>query len=186
MFKKILKWTIYAGVVGLLIFGAVIRTEAKSGHNTARSEYRAGNTSTASPGQGGWNAAWPQGGGEETALVGRGLAENRSYTDVGEELHVAAEEEHDWSSLTGFVTGLDAVSLWIQTDQGEDLEITGRAWRFIVESGLALEVGDLVELEGFSEDGEFELSYLMNLTSGDSLQIREESGRPLWRGRAGR
>ena len=30
MFKKILMWLIYAGVVGLLIFGAVIRTEAKT------------------------------------------------------------------------------------------------------------------------------------------------------------
>jgi hypothetical protein len=43
-------------------------------------------------------------------------------------------------------------------------------------------VGDAVELEGFLENDEFEISYLANLTSGESLQIRDDSGRPLWSG----
>lgn len=174
MFKKILKWTIYAGVVGLLIFGAVIRTEAKAGQEYPRSETEIGKVTNESLGQGGGAGR----SGEEPGRIG-------VFSGTGEELLLAAEEEHDWISLTGVVTSLDVESLWIEIDQVEPLEITGRAWRYILESGFVLEVGDLVELDGFYENDEFEVSSLMDLTSDESLQIREDSGRPLWSGGAG-
>ena len=87
--------------------------------------------------------------------------------------------------MTGAVVKLDFKSLWIETEEGENLEITRRVWRFIQEANLTLSVGDDVSLEGFYENDEFEISYLENLTSGNSLQIREDSGRPLWSGGGG-
>jgi len=185
MLKKILKWTIYAGLVGLLIFGAVIRTEAKAGQETSQPEMRLESKSSESLGQGTGGIGWARDGEDIITRSGQGSGRNGSSSGGGEELNLAAEEEHDWVSLDGVVVSLDAESLWIDTDEDENLEITGRAWRYILEMGFELEVGDRVELEGFYEEGEFEVSYLVDLTSEDSLQIREDSGRPMWSGRAG-
>lgn len=185
MFKKILKWTIYAGVVGLLIFGAVIRTQAKTEQHNSQPEMRLESKGSDSQGQGGEGAGWARDGDEITSRSGQGSGRNGGSSGNGEELLLAAEEEHDWTSLIGVVVSLDDESLWIETDQEESLEITGRAWSYILESGLEVEVGDEVVLEGFYEDGEFEVSYLENLISHESLQIREDSGRPMWSGGAG-
>ena len=185
MFKKILKWTIYAGVVGLLIFGAVIRTEAKAGQENSQPEMRLESKDSDSLGQGEGGTGWSRSGEEITSRSGQGSGRNGGSSGNGEELLLAAEEEHDWTSLNGVVVSLDNESLWIELDQEETLEITGRAWSYILESGLEVEVGDEVALEGFYEDGEFEVSYLENLFSDESLQIREDSGRPMWSGGAG-
>jgi hypothetical protein len=171
MLKKILMWLIYAGVVGLLIFGAVIRTQAKAG-DKARPESKIEEAAYRPDNQGG----------EVLGNYGQGTGRIDRPSENGEEIHLAEDEEHDWISLSGVVTGLDAESLWIETDEGENLEFTRRVWRFIRESGLEISAGDQVELEGFYENGEFEISYLEDLTSGESLQIREDSGRPLWGG----
>jgi len=185
MFKKILKWTIYVGVVGLLIFGAVIRTKAKAEQEANQPQMRLENKSSASLGQGTGGNGWARDGEEINPRSGQGSGSTASSSASREELNLAAEEEHDWVSLDGVVVSLDAESLWIDTDEDENLEITGRAWRYILELGFELEVGDRVELEGFYEEGEFEVSYLVDLTSEDSLKIREDSGRPMWSGRAG-
>ena len=160
----------------MLIFGAVIRTEAKAGQENSQPEARLESKSSEFLGQGG------EGAGRSYESTGR----NGGSSGTREELLLAEEEEHEWTSLAGFVTSLDDESLWIDVDQEGDLEITGRAWSFILDAGLIFSIGDELELEGFFEDGEFEVSYLVNLTSQENLQIREDSGRPLWSGGARR
>lgn len=176
MVKSILKWTLYAGVVGLLIFGAVIRTEAKGGEENSQAEMLGGNGGSDSLSQGGLGA------GQSDEGTGR----NGGSAGSGEQVLLAAEEEHEWASLAGVVVSLDDESLWIDTDQEEYLEITGRAWSFILDAEMIFSVGDEVELEGFFEDGEFEVSSILDLTTDTFLQVREDSGRPLWSGGAGR
>ena len=178
-------WTMYAGVVGLLIFGAVIRTEAKTEQHNSQPEMRLESRSSDSQGQGGEGAGWARDEEDTTERSGQGSGRNGNSSGNGEEVLLAAEEEHDWTSLIGVVVSLDDESLWIETDQEENLEITGRAWSYILDSGLVVEVGDEVMLEGFYENDEFEVSYLENLISDESLQIREDSGRPMWSGGAG-
>ena len=171
MIKKIVMWSIFAGVVGLLIFGAVIRTQAKTTDNTqprAKSEeHELENLELAGEGFGNF--------GESSR---RESAEPRNEDEV----HLADEQDHEWITKTGSVVDLNSQSLWIETGEGDILEITRRAWRFIQESGLELSIGDEIKLEGFYENDEFGISNLENLTSGESLQIREDSGRPLWGG----
>ena len=176
MFKKILKWSIYAGVVGLLIFGAVIRTEAKTEQENSQPEMRFESKSSDSPGQGG----------EGVGRSDEGSGRNGSSSGSGDEVHLAEGEEHEWTSLVGVVSSQDLESLWIETSQGETAEVTGRAWSFILDSGMIFLVGDEVELEGFYENDEFEVSSIVNLTTSAFLQVREDSGRPLWSGGAGR
>lgn len=163
MFKTILKWSIYAGVVGLLIFGAVIRTEAKTGETIFQNVRGAG----------------------ETAVSGNGSGRNGSSSGVGEGILQVENEDHDWIDLEGTVSDLDVESLWVETLEGELLEITGRAWSFSLEAGFQPSIGDLVMLEGFFENGEYEVSAIHNLTSGVIMQVRDETGRPLWAGGSG-
>lgn len=186
MVKNILKWTVYAGIVGLLIFGGVIRTQAKAGQEIPRAALKVEDTSAESQGQGGEGGGSSREKDEETTRGGQGAGKNADSTGNGEEVHLAEEEVHDWLSLTGYVIALDPESLWIEIDQEQPLEITGRAWRFILEAGFLVEIGDEMDLEGFLENEEFEVSAIWNLTAGTFLQIREESGRPLWSGGRGR
>ena len=189
MFKKILQWTIYAGIVGLLIFGGVIRTQAKAGQEGSQSEFESDHEagSAANLGREGNGTGGRTGEGAEYAdRSGGGTGRNQGASGGSEELHLAEEEEHEWIGFGGVVSELDYESLWIMSDQGESLEITGRAWLFIQEAELVFEVDDEVELEGFFENDEFEVSAIRNLTSGTFLQIREDSGRPLWSGGRGR
>ena len=91
-------------------------------------------------------------------------------------------EVDEWLMLSGTVTGVDDSLLSVQMDNGELVEMIGRPWTFAQEQGFTAQTGDPVSLSGFYEDGEFEVGGLVNLTTGLSVTIREESGRPLWAG----
>ena len=149
---------------------------AGEGEDNSQPEARLESKSSESLVQGG------EGAGRSSEATGR----NGGSSGAGEERLLAEEEEHEWTSLVGVVVSLDDESLWIDVDQEEDLEITGRAWSFILDGGMVFSIEDEVALEGFYEDEEFEVSSILNLTTNDFLQVREDSGRPLWSGGAGR
>ena len=176
MFKKLLMWTIYAGVVGLLIFGAVIRTEAKTGQNIfdlESSQEREDNVPNDK------SAGDPPG-------SSRGYERKEASSGEGEDFRQVETADHDWTGISGTVASMVAESLWIQQPDDEMLEIAGRAWRFIQESEFVVSPGDQVGLEGFFENGEYKVSMIWNLTTDSDLQIRDDSGRPLWGGGAGK
>jgi hypothetical protein len=60
--------------------------------------------------------------------------------------------------------------------------VENRPWWFAQEQGVEVQPGDGIVLTGFYEDGEFEVGEIKNLRSGQVVEIREESGRPLWAG----
>ncbi|MEA3342023.1 MAG: hypothetical protein U9R15_18825, partial [Chloroflexota bacterium] len=81
--------------------------------------------------------------------------------------------------LTGKVTAVDG-DVTIQTAEGEVLVGMGpSAYR----EGFELAVGDEITVVGFHEDGEFKAGSVENLTTGESITLRDETGRPLWAGR---
>ena len=95
-------------------------------------------------------------------------------------------EVSEWLSVSGQVTAVDASVLTVQAADGQTLIVEGRPWSFAQEAGFWAEVGDSVTLVGFDENGEFEVGQLTNLTHDVTVQIREDSGRPLWAGRGRR
>lgn len=88
-----------------------------------------------------------------------------------------------WSTVTGEVIALDE-ELTIVTDEGESEVHLGPSWYWEAQ-GLVLEVGDRVAVSGFAEDGEFMAGRVENLDSGESVALRDETGRPLWTGSGG-
>jgi hypothetical protein len=77
---------------------------------------------------------------------------------------------------------VDSYALTVETTDGREITMLGRPWLFARESGAVLQVGDQVQLLGFDEAGEFEVGQIANLTTGQSVLIRDENGRPLWAG----
>jgi hypothetical protein len=178
--KKILLWSVYAGVVALLIFGAVIRTEAKVGQVYYQPGLNFESKDSGSLGQGNRENEKSKDNEEGETLNDRGS--RGSFSGNGEEELLGAEEENDRISLAGVVVSLEPESLWIAIDQAEDLELTGRAYRFILESEFLISVGNQVEISGLYENGEFKISWIQNLITGQELRIRQDSGKPLWGG----
>jgi hypothetical protein len=66
------------------------------------------------------------------------------------------------------------------------IELSGRAWSFAREMGFDAEIGDQIVLIGFYEADHFEAGVLRNDSLGIRVELREESGRPLWAGGRGK
>ena len=84
----------------------------------------------------------------------------------------------EWETLTGEVTVVDG-EITVQTAEGEVVVGLGQA---SCREGFALEVGDEVSVTGFYEDGEFKAGTVENLTTGETIVLRDEAGRPMWSG----
>lgn len=187
MLKKILVGTLFVGFIGALVAGAVIRTadRANKGEEVSDRPGRAQSEFTAQGNDGRWQA------GEEEAVAGnngRGQGGNRSdereLTD--DALGVGLAEVDEWITLEGTVNSVDETSMSVRTTEGNIVTVENRPWSFAQEEGFSVEPGDQVRLTGFYEDGELEVGAIDNLTSGTQVQMREESGRPLWAGRGRR
>jgi hypothetical protein len=95
-------------------------------------------------------------------------------------------EVNEWLTLSGVITGIDAGLLTVQLDNGELVEMMGRPWTFAQEQGFTAGAGDRVTVVGFYEGDEIEVGQIDNDSTGLSVVIREESGRPLWAGQGRR
>jgi len=84
----------------------------------------------------------------------------------------------EWETLTGKVIVVDD-EITIQTAEGQVLIGMGQsAYR----EDFGLEVGDEITVLGFYEDGEFKAGTVENLTTGETIVLRDETGRPMWVG----
>jgi hypothetical protein len=123
--------------------------------------------------------------------AGRRAAEQQASTAGGgqgqvESAGTGQANVDEWLTLTGTVASVDSSALMVETADGQGITVQGRPWLTVRESGLALQVGDQVQLVGFDEEGEFEVGKIANLATGESVEIRDENGRPLWAGRGQR
>jgi hypothetical protein len=84
----------------------------------------------------------------------------------------------EWETVTGSVIHIDS-EVTIQTTGGEVLIGMGQSafWE-----DFAMAVGDQISVDGFYEDGEFKAGTVENLTSGEAITLRDQTGRPVWSG----
>lgn len=87
-----------------------------------------------------------------------------------------------WMTVTGRVVASGGGNLTAQTAEGLLTINLGPEW-YVEGTGFALQAGDEVEISGFDEDGTFQVTRIANQTSGETLLLRDETGRPLWAGR---
>jgi hypothetical protein len=212
MAKKIILGVLLAGLVGLLVWGGVNRTLARTeetprgvqseslyggnGHGLSQQTNEidaglGGQGFGASAGQSGEQAASPQnatgrgqgrqGGGTGSAGQGQGGGTG-GQSGLAESGGDPQAEVAEWVTLQGTAESVSADAALIAASTGETIILDGRAWSFAKEAGFSMQAGEEVSLTGFYEEDEFEIGVVEDLTSGQSIQLREQSGRPAWAG----
>ena len=161
MLKKIVLGTLFVGLIGALVIGAVNRTSARS--ESSSEADRATVTTTGSNGQ---------------SNRGQGLGRSTDQGSVVEPIEVT-----EWVTASGTVTHVTTDEIAIQTADGQEVTVDGRPWSYAQEQQFGVQVGDRVRLHGFYEGEELEVGKIENQRSGAAVQLRDTSGRPLWSGR---
>ena len=180
MTKKVLNY----GLVGLLAV-ALLAGTAYILLNPSEAE---GQGQMQGPGRGGaWQgdmemrndaAAYGQGQGRGNAGSGAGAYDGSGRNSGAGQGRNETMRNVEWETLTGEVVIVDG-EITIQTAEGQVLVGMGQsAYR----EGFALEVGDEITVIGFHEDGEFKAGTVENLTTGETIVLRDETGRPMWSG----
>lgn len=180
MVKKFVLGTLLVGLIAFLVIGTMIRTIDKSGNVAeARGQGHGGEQSIVS-GQGhgaggqGVQSAGSAGHGGEGNLDAPGDATGTGQAEVDE-----------WLTVSGAVVRMDADALVVQTAEDE-VTVENRPWWFAQELGFSAQAGDQVTLTGFCENGEFKVGRIDDTTTGQTVHIRDENGRPGWAGRGRR
>ena len=177
MSKKIVWGIVLFGLIGILVAGAAVRTVAKTGDGVetrggyGRNQGIVDSSPDAAgavlPGQEG-TGGWARGGGS-----GDGTGTGQAEVD-------------EWLTLEGTVVSVDADALVVLTAAGEQVVVENRPWSFALEQGFAAQPGDQVTLVGFYEDETLEVGQIADASNGQTVQLRDESGRPMWAGRGRR
>lgn len=173
MLKKIVLGTLFIGLVAVLVIGAANRTSARA----SEADHTAAPTESLS-GQEGGQGLGIRGQGSEVRGRGLGAGGQGSGADVAQ-----AEEVTEWTTVDGTVTGVTGDEIVIGTADGQEIAVGGRPWSYAQEQQFTVQVGDRLRLHGFYEGEELEVGRIENQRSGATVQMRDESGRPMWSGR---
>lgn len=117
-----------------------------------------------------------RGGARELEARGRGLGNQGDGT-----LAWAEAEAPVWETVQGVVIEADS-ELLLETSEGELLVGLGQAF-YREEQGFEIAAGDEVMVKGYVEDDEFKAGTVENLTTEESIVLRDDFGRPMWSGR---
>ena len=197
MLKKIIVGAIVAALSGVLIVGAINRTEAKSEQVAQEQEANFGRFAREEAQEPLLQNQGQQGQGNRASYVETDILESRSrgggqgrYSEV---TNVSQPEDasrggegvasvDEWLEVVGTVVSMNEGELVLQLQDGQEMVIECRAWIYAQELGFTTDIGHELKLYGFDEDGEFEVGGFEDLTTQLLTMVREESGRPLWAG----
>jgi hypothetical protein len=101
----------------------------------------------------------------------------RQGSGVGQETYASPQ---DLETVEGEVVALE--DLVIETAQGESVLVGLGPSAYRESQNFAVEIGQTVRVAGYWEDDEFKATQLENLTSGQSIVLRDATGRPMWAG----
>jgi hypothetical protein len=165
MLKKLVLGALMIGLLGVLIVGAINRTIAKNSQVT--------NTQI-DQGQG------QQQGANQDQQQGNGRGQqSQAVNSIG--VVIGA----DWITYEGAVTQVSVDEMVIEVSDGTQIIAEGKPWEFAQDAGFSALVGDTVTLSGYYEDDEFKVGVISN-ADNQSVQLRDETGRPSWAGRGRR
>jgi len=172
MLKKILLGTLFVGLIGILVTGAVTRTIDRT-ELTAEAQGRG------------------QGKGEAIAYTASGNGQGRSSYGQGNASNSVAQRQYpnnetspqEWLEYEGIVVQAPAhgVDLVIQTSDGQEVKV-GTGPEYMASQGFTLQAGDPVQVRGYWEDGELKASQGTRLADGRTITLRDEAGHPAWAG----
>ena len=211
MVKKVLVGAFLALMVGAIIAGAIaLFGQSADAHAYARTEAgeqgavarRGANGQRGQAGDAQLDCEGPQGEGQGQGRgAGRGTEELQSGSSLGspgqggrgqgeqgqgqgqgrgQGLSVEPQAaKADWQEIEGLV--VETAELVVQTASG-DVQVGLGPSFYRDAAGFVLNVGDNVRVSGYWEDGELKAAQVENVDSGESIVLRDSSGRPMWAG----
>ena len=196
MLKKImigLITTVAAGGLGLAGYGLYHSgvQDASSGAQTRQLNQagggygRAGEQASGGQRQGGQGQGSGPIGGQGSGAAGergQGGRGGNAPTDRPQ----AGVEGVEWLTVEGVIASVDSGLLIVETDDGELIEIALGPEHYWTAQGVSLNVGAALSVRYFAEDGENKAGAITLVDSGETLLLRDETGRPLWSGSASR
>ena len=201
MLQKIVVGTLVAALSGVLIVGAINRTEAKSeqvaqeqGANPGRlAREETQELLQLNQGQQGQGNRSAYAETDTLESVSRGGGQGRfseessgnwlEDTSRGGEGSASVDE---WLEVVGTVVSMNDEELVLQLQDGQEMVIECKSWTYALELGFTTGIGNELKLYGFYEGEEFEVGGFEDLTTQLLTMVREESGRPFWAGGSGR
>ena len=189
MIKKIILGVLFVGLSGFLIFGAVNRTLAKTNDN--RTEANGGGRYQSEE-IGLAKVAEDENPYGRNQSLNRSL--NRSETDPqygnggglqdGDRTGVPDPQADagEWAEYEGNVISMDSSMILVKTIDGSEIVIEGRALLFMQDSGFVTDIGNTLLITGFYEDDEYKVATIVDKTTGETIVVRDEGGRPGWAG----
>jgi len=179
MLKKIVLGTLFIGLIGVLVAGAVIRTMDRTalvaeaeGNGHGHDEASGHAEGESGQGRGGYGSQGETGG---------SVAERKYPNYDG-----SPPSPEEWLVHEGAVVlpPEDGVDLVIEMSDGKKLTV-GTGPMYMASQGFILQAGELVQVRGYWEDHEFKAAQVTRLADGRTITLRNELGRPSWAG-AGR
>jgi len=171
MLKKIVLGTLFIGLIGIMVTGAVVRTMDKTGRVVEARGYGRGN------GEAGAYAA----GGSGQGRGGYGQGNARDGVAERQYLNYEAPPE-EWLVYEGTVVQApeDGGDLVIETSDGEEVSV-GTGPTYMASQGFTLQAGEPVQVRGYWEDGEFKAAQVAAKVVGTHPAIKPVPARPTWR-----
>lgn len=189
MLKKIALGALLTGLVAVLIWGAINRTNAIASRGEGGAGHRGWSTeistigSAATGNDGRWNQEAQAAGGWGGGRWGQ-AAGGQAGSVIG--VPQADVRPQEWMTLQGKVISTADDLIEIETEAGAVIPFDGQPLRFALQQRFTAQVEDTVVVKGFEENGEFKIGQITNLSNGATVTLRDETGRPGWAGRGRR
>jgi len=188
MLTKILTGGFILIMIGAVVAGA-IAVLRPSNEIHANAEARGRNTElglgaqaeTFSPGQGQGAGGQRQGQGQGQGQgSGRQQQQDLAQGQGWAESSASAAAPQELETFEGLV--VETNELVIETASGERIQVGLGPSAYREAQGFVLQGGENVRVTGFWEDDEFKATELENQTTGQSIVLRDATGRPMWAG----
>ena len=170
MFKKIVISTLVIILLGAVVVGAYDIYNGSSSLEMPEVSLAANAADGQEPGSG------------QGQSRGQGQGQGRQGQEMTQPQLQGQMAQQQWTTLQGTVAAVDAQSMVVDTTEQGQLTLELGPAGFAEQQGVAFAPGDEVTVQGFDESGMFHAAQITQMASGQSLQLRDPNGRPLWAG----
>ncbi len=182
MVKKAILGILFIGFAGILIYGAILRTNATT--LSGQSE-EAGAVAGAGRGRASTLEA-PESADSRGSGRGRDVTANvtgEPAPGLGQQAAYAESNRvTEWQTVEGTVISVGPEALLIDLIDGRQVLVEGQPWLYGQSQGFTPRAGDQLVLTIFEEDEELKPGQINNRTTGQTVTLRLENGSPLWSG----
>ena len=199
MFKKVILATLLIGLASVLTVGANNRTVNKGdkvagvsvmGRGQGDGEHSVDTATDQDRGQGRGQVGSRESGSAATGQRWRQDRDQENADGAGRgsggaerQYPNSTEAPQDWATEEATVIQApgDGVDLIIETGAGAEVQI-GTGPGYLHSQGFELSAGEVVQVRGYWEGGEFKAAELIRLQGGETITLRDELGHPAWAG----